>query len=83
LAVCKFFFAFRNNRWIDAALKAIKPLTVGLIAVAALSMVNSQNFIDYKSVVIFVAAFLISWKLKVHPILMLVLAGVTGYLIYS
>jgi len=82
LAVCKFLLAFRNNRWIDAALQGIIPLTVGLIGAAALSMANAENFIDYKSILIFVGAFLLTWKLKVHPILMLLLAGLIGFLLY-
>ncbi|MDD4922563.1 MAG: chromate transporter [Bacteroidales bacterium] len=82
LAVCKFLLAFRNNRWIDAALDVIKPLSVGLIAVAALSMINTENFIDYKSVLIFIGAFFFTWKWKVHPILMLLLAGFVGFILY-
>lgn len=82
LAVVRFLMAFRQNRWIDAALSAIKPLTVGLIAVAALSMVTPENFVDYRSVLVFALTFLISWKWKVHPILMLVFAGIGGYFLF-
>ncbi|MFA7043868.1 MAG: chromate transporter, partial [Bacteroidales bacterium] len=53
-----------------------------LIAVAALSMANTENFIDYKSVLIFIGAFLMTWKLNVHPIVMLLLAGFVGFLLY-
>ena len=41
-----------------------------------------DNFIDYKSILIFVAAFLLTWKYKVHPILMILLAGVMGFILY-
>ena len=82
IVVCKFLLNFRENRWMEAVLSAIKPLTVGLIAVAALSMVNTENFIDYKSVLIFIGAFLMTWKFHVHPIVMLLLAGFVGFLLY-
>jgi chromate transporter len=82
ILVSKFLLSFRNNRWIEAALSAIKPLTIGLLAVAALSMINTSNFIDYKSVLFFIAAFLLSWKFRVHPILTLVIAGIAGYFLY-
>ena len=82
ILACKFLQRFRDNRWIDAALNSIKPLTVGLLAVAALSMVNADNFPDYRSVLFFIVVFLLSWKMKVHPILLLVLAGIGGYLVF-
>ena len=38
--------------------------------------------IDYKSGLIFLAAFILTWKFKIHPILMILLAGVAGILLY-
>ena len=43
---------------------------------------NEENFIDYKSYLIFAVAFGLTWKFKIHPILMIVLAGVAGLLLY-
>ena len=56
--------------------------TIGLIAAAALMLMNKENFIDYKSFLIFGAAFILTWKFKVHPILMIALAGVAGLILY-
>jgi len=80
--ICKFLTVYRTNRWVVATLSGIKPVTVGLIGAAVLSMINKDTFIDYTSVLIFIAAFFLSWKLKVHPLLLLLLAGVAGFLIY-
>ena len=44
---------------------------------------NSENFIDYKSFVIFAAAFILTYKFKIHPILMIILAGIAGLVLYS
>ena len=44
--------------------------------------VNQENFIDYKSFLIFAGAFILTWKFKIHPILMILLAGVAGLVLY-
>lgn len=79
--VCRFFFAFRNNFYVEAALKGLKPAIIGLIAAAALLLLNQRNFIDYKSWIIFALVFGASIK-KIDPILLIVLAGIAGYLLY-
>lgn len=79
--VCRFFFAFRNNFYVDAALKGLKPAIIGLIAAAALLLLNSRNFVDYKSWIIFGLVFAASLK-KIDPILLIVLAGIAGYFLY-
>ena len=82
LAISMFFAKFRENRYVSAAFTGLRPVTIGLIAVAALVLMNGDNFIDYKSVLIFVAAFVLSWKFNVHPILMICLAGIAGVILY-
>ncbi len=79
--VCRFFFAFRNNFYVDAALKGLKPAIIGLIAAAALLLLNQRNFVDYKSWIIFAMVFGASLK-KADPILLIVLAGIAGYFLY-
>ncbi|WP_288637085.1 chromate transporter [uncultured Oxalobacter sp.] len=82
LAISMFFAKFRENRYVSAAFTGLRPVTIGLIAAAALVLMNGDNFIDYKSVLIFVAAFMLSWKFNVHPILMICLAGIAGVILY-
>ena len=82
LAISMFFAKFRENRYVSAAFTGLRPVTIGLIAVAALVLMNGDNFIDYKSVLIFIAAFVLSWKFNVHPILMICLAGIAGVILY-
>lgn len=40
------------------AMKGIRPMGIALIALAALSLTNSDNFTDYLSPVLFIAAFI-------------------------
>ena len=74
LVISYFFAKFKNNKYVVAAFTGLRPATVGLIAAAALMLMNKENFIDYKS--------FLTWKFKVHPILMIALAGVAGLILY-
>lgn len=79
--VCSFFFRLKNNSWMQASLSVLKPAIIGLIASAALLLMNGYNFVDYKSWIIFGAVLVASLK-KVDPILLIVLSGVAGLLLY-
>lgn len=83
LAISAAFAKFRHNRYVDAAFYGLRPATVGLIAAAALLLMNKENFIDFKSLIIFIVSFLLVWKFRVHPILMIFIAGVMGFFLYS
>ena len=97
LIISRSFQAFRNNRYVDAAFLGIRPASVGLIAAAALmlmiqpglwtltvdNIIVTENFIDYRSFIIFAVTGLALYKKWVHPILLIVLAGVAGALLYS
>lgn len=63
-------------------MSGLLPMSVALIASAALLMMNKENFIDYRSIGIFVGAFMITWKWNLHPILLICLAGGIGLLVY-
>ena len=73
---------WKDNKYIKAAMSGLLPMSVALIASAALLMMNRENFMDYKSIGIFAAAFLVTWKWNLHPILLICLAGVVGLLLY-
>ncbi|MSH99449.1 chromate transporter [Escherichia coli] len=82
LFISYFFVKFKNNKYVNAAMSGLLPMSVALIGAAALLLMNKDNFIDYKSILIFVAASFLTWKYKVHPILMILLAGVMGFILY-
>ena len=48
LVISYFFAKFKNNKYVVAAFTGLRPATVGLIAAAALMLMNKENFIDYK-----------------------------------
>lgn len=82
LLISFFFAKFKNNKYVSAAFTGLRPVTIGLIAAAALLLMNKENFIDYKSFLIFGFAFILTWKFKVNPILMILLAGIAGLVLY-
>ena len=82
LLIAKAYRKFSSNPWVNYAFLGLRPVTVGLIASAALLLMNADNFTDYKSIIIFSVAFIMTKFLKLHPILMIVLAGISGLLLY-
>ena len=82
LILSKFALAVKGNKYMEYALQGLRPTVVGLIAAAALLLVNRENFIDYKSIIIFVVAFVLSFWARLNPILLMILAGVAGLLLY-
>ena len=76
------FAKFRQNKHVDAAFTGIRPAAVGLIAAAALLLINGENFIDYKSYFLFGVVLLFVLKKWLHPILLIILAGISGLILY-
>ena len=64
LFISYFFVKFKNNKYVNAAMSGLLPMSVALIGAAALLLMNGENFIDYKSVLIFIAAFFLLGDIK-------------------
>ena len=82
LCIARAYAGFISNKYVEGAFSAIRPVTVGLIAAVALLLLNSENFTDSGSVLIFVGAFVLAKFLKVHPILLILMAGAAGIIFY-
>lgn len=82
---------------IKAIFAGLRPVVVGLIASAAIMLMNSANFnpqhIDWQlwtNIAICVISFCLAYfaipvgkkKIKIHPILIIILAGIAGLIIY-
>ena len=77
----RFIYKFRDNKYVSAAFNGLRPAVVGLILAAGISLINQDNFTDYISVIIFAVVALATY-FKANPIILLVLSGIAGYLIY-
>lgn len=82
ITLVKFFFRLQGNKYMEWAFLGLRPAVIGLIGAAAALLMTSENFVDYISFIIFGAVFLLSFKGKVHPILLIVASGVAGFLVY-
>ena len=83
LLIGKFLLKHQNNVYIKSIFAGLRPIVVGLIASAALILMNKENFPDYTlSILICIGAFCLVHYTKLHPIWIIVLAGVTGFLVY-
>ena len=77
----------RESTVVKGIFAGLRPVVVGLIASAALLLMNSANFGEEMSQVIWsvaicFVAFIMVYKMDFHPILIICLAGVAGGLIY-
>lgn len=76
-----FIKKFKDSPYINWFFKGIRPIVVGLILAAAIS-VGKDSFIDIKSVIIGLSAFyLVSFK-DFNPILMIIISAVIGIVLY-
>ena len=89
---------FADNRYFQNTLRYLRFAVLGLIAAAALLLITPATYIDNWSIVLFAAVFVFTilpqllpgkqaWAKKTlnllsHPILLIVLAGIAGYIIY-
>ena len=76
----KFLFATREKY--SLAWRILRLVVIGLIAAAALTLCNGENFVDFKSVLLCAGAFLAVWKFKRGPITVLLASAVLGLLLY-
>jgi chromate transporter len=83
LAICIFLYRLKQNNYVQAALAGLRPAVVGLIAAAAMAMMNADNFNGYKSVLIFAGACLSAWLFKVNPLVIILAAAAMGIFLFK
>lgn len=82
LLITRFYMALRDNIFVKSAMLGMQPMVIGMIGAAALTLLTPDTFIDSVSWIILLVTFVASVK-KVNPILLIVLSGLAGYLIYG
>lgn len=86
MLLTRFFLKLHNNRYVQSVVLAMRPVVVGMIMSAALLLIfphsdDGRSFIDGWSWLIFALALLGSAK-KINPILIIVVSGIAGVVIY-
>ena len=82
-----FISKHQNSSIIKGAFMGLRPVVVGLIASAALLLMNKENFGTsspdiIKSILLCASSFGVVFFTKIHPIAVIVAAGLMGYLIF-
>lgn len=86
MLLTRFFLKLHNNRYVQSVVLTMRPVVVGMIMSAALLLIfphsdDGRSFIDGWSWLIFALALLGSAK-KINPILIIVVSGIAGVVIY-
>ena len=90
LTISKFFLKYQKHPAVEAVFAGLRPAVVGLLASAALVLMNTENFgsptEDTRSFIIscliFLVAFVGTKKYKLNPIGMIVACGIAGLILY-
>ena len=90
LTISKFFLKYQKHPAVEAVFAGLRPAVVGLLASAALVLMNTENFgsptEDTRSFIIscliFLVAFVGTKKYKLNPIGMIVACGMAGLILY-
>lgn len=90
LTISRFFLKFQNHPSVVAIFQGLRPAVVGLLAAAALVLMNPENFSTPQSdlyqfvlsVLIFLAVFVCTRRHKISPILLILICGFLGWLLY-
>lgn len=77
----------RESSVIKGMFAGLRPVVVGLIASAALLLMNSSNFGSesyelVSTIIICIVSFCIVYFTKIHPIFVIIGAGITGLFIF-
>ena len=96
LLLVRFYQRFHHNTLFEGVMSGLRPAVIGLIGAAAIILVIrvswagftprleiiEENFIDWRSWLLFGLALVASFSFKPSPILVIVAGGVCGLLLY-
>ncbi len=83
LYTSKFIQKHHESAAIKGIFAGLRPVVVGLIGSAALLLMNRENFKElFSSIAICIVSFILAYFVKLHPIIIVILAGIAGYIIY-
>lgn len=87
MLITHFFLRLQHNRYVRGVVMGMRPVVVGMIASAALLLIlphdtEGRSFVDGWSWAIFAVTLLLSAR-KVNPIMLILLSGIAGVLIYG
>ena len=82
LAICKAYDKFKDHYLFKGVMAGLKPAVLGLVGTAALGLATPENFIDWKSFMLCILAFLAILFKKIGQFTALGLGAVAGLILY-
>ena len=87
ILISRFFLKYQKHPAVEAVFQGLRPGVVGLLAAAALVLMNSENFGTDTfqmiiSIILFLGVFIASYRYKINPILFIIICDILGYLLY-
>ena len=90
ISISHYLLTHKDAPWVRNVFAALRPAIIGLIAAAALLLMNRENFgspadgMPYfvLSIALCAAVFVATLRLKVTPILTLLVCGIIGLIVY-
>lgn len=82
LMLAKMYEKWKDHYLFKGIMSALKPATLGLIGTAALTLATPENFIDWKSFLICILAFIALYFKKVDPFSIIGIGAIVGLLVY-
>ena len=90
ICISRYLIKHKDSKFINDIFGTLRPAIVGLLLAAALMLMSKENFGDptesvfvfIVSIFIFIFSFLGTRLYKIHPIIMIILCGLAGLLIY-
>ena len=79
LLIAMFFESYKNNVWVEAIFKGIRPAVVALIAVPVFNLAKTAK-LSYKTFLIPAISAVLIWLLGVSPIWIILSAAIGGFL---
>lgn len=82
LILAHFFNKIKGSKYIDTVLGYLRPTVIGLIVTAAFTIAKT-SIVDLASIIIAISVIILMVKTNIHPILVIILAGLSGMIIYA
>lgn len=81
LVIAHFLSKFKNSPYVSCAFSGIRPVVLGLILSASLT-VAKNSIVDIKTLVLAVGLFYLTSIKNLHPILTIIIGGIVGVFIF-
>lgn len=82
LIVSIYYNKFKHLKQVNWVIRGIRPAVLGLIAAACIK-IGKVSIVDVKGIIIALLVFLGVYKLKINPIIAILISGVLGVVFYG